>query len=369
MPFVRNAVDATASWRPLGFLRFVGSVFLFVVIWFAAPKVASAIIRLEDEKEIVVVLDSHMDGTILKEIDIGELVRGVSPTFRFRFVNRLSEDLRFAHIKVECSCTSARIPNEVISSGAELIGEVDFVVGKQERSLSKTFGLEISTKGGADRVLLRLKGRIKNVIAFPRDFFSVSVNEGDLKEGSKVVWSSPLVVSDDVNLDKIRISAKGELASKVTVSLDALGEPKARLEIKTKDLPLSGSANIDIVLEGGGVPPQTACVSFLIRQNVTLLPSVLFFSSTDIDHVEASGLVRVANKSGNVDLLLTRVVLESGEEIKGNLFSVGNGVWRLELVASKELLSAVRGKVREITVFMLLDQKPVELKARSSFKW
>jgi hypothetical protein len=67
--------------------------------------------------------------------------------------------------------------------------------------------------------------------------------------------------------------------------------------------------------------------------------------------------------------LLTRVVLESGEEIKGNLFSVGNGVWRLELVASKELLSAVRGKVREITVFMLLDQKPVELKARSSFKW
>jgi hypothetical protein len=221
-------------------LRFVGSVFLFVVIWFVAPKVASAIVRLEDEKEIVVVLDSHIDGTILKEIDIGELVRGVSPTFRFRFVNRLSEDLRFTHIKVECSCTSARIPNEVISNGAELIGEVDFVVGKQERSLSKAYGLEISTKGAADRVLLRLKGRIKNVIAFPRDFFSVSINEGDLKEGSKVVWPSPLVVSGDVNLDKIRIIAKGELAFKVTVSLDTLVEPKARFEIKTKDLGPSG---------------------------------------------------------------------------------------------------------------------------------
>jgi len=113
-----------------------------------------------------------------------------------------------------------------------------------------------------------------------------------------------------------------------------------------------------------------ASVSFRIRQTVSLLPSALFFSSTDIDQVEASALVRVTKKKSETDLLsLIRVVLESGEEIEGKLVSVGREVWRLDLKGRKEGLAANRGTVKDTKVTLMLGQESVELSVRSSFKW
>jgi len=353
--------------------RFLGSLFLLAGAQFvdASTALVSARAIWDDEtKEIVVVLDGHLDGTIVKEIDIGELVRGVNPTLRFRFENRLGSDLTFTQVKVECSCTATRIPNELVPQGSQLVGEVDLAIGKQEKNLTRTFGLEIDSNGAADRVLLRLKGRIKNVVAFPRYFYSVSIDEDTLRAGSKVVWTSPLVVSDDACLEKARLRASGDLACKVTLSLNKKEKPIARLEIVTRDLPSSGTADVQVALEGEGFPTQMVSVSFRIRKTVSLLPSALFFSSTDIDQVEASALVRVTKKKSETDLLsLIRVVLESGEEIEGKLVSVGREVWRLDLKGRKEGLAANRGTVKDTKVTLMLGQESVELSVRSSFKW
>lgn len=111
--------------------RFLGSLFLLAGAQFvdASTALVSARAIWDDEtKEIVVVLDGHLDGTIVKEIDIGELVRGVNQTLRFRFDNRLGSDLTFTQVKVECSCTATRIPNELVPQGSQLVGEVDLAI-------------------------------------------------------------------------------------------------------------------------------------------------------------------------------------------------------------------------------------------------
>ncbi|MCU0714126.1 MAG: DUF1573 domain-containing protein, partial [Pirellula sp.] len=318
---------------------------------------------LKKSDPFVVKLENPSFSTVHATIDIGSIQRGKTATIPLRFENLLDSEIKFNDVVVQCACTGARIPDETIKITQSIDGEVDLSISKGERMLTKVFSLEIKASGKVDRVLLDLKANISDVVAFNQELYSVAYDSERLASGKGITLSLPVIASADVDLSGVVVLTSGALNSKASKHITAeykpvVDEPPVKnavgvVAIRIDPQALSSESEyLTVNITGKHFEAQTAQIVLRKKLPISLIPEILFFSSTDLENVQAFGFIRVGSDLDASTMKLISVKLESGEVLDASLLKSSSKVARLELTCSKEKASNWTGGAKnlEITV-------------------
>lgn len=332
------------------------------------------------QQAFIVKLEKPSFSTVHATIDIGSIERGKTTIIPLRFENNLGADVTFKTVVVSCACTGAKIPDENMKVGQALSGEVGLTVAKGERSLSKVFSLEIKTTGFVDRVLIDLKADISNVVAFNQELYTVSIDTNRLQEKKKITLSLPLIASSGMNLDELCVSSSGALFEKarnsITTEYKAIPESSSMkglvgnviVEIDPGAI-VSDSEYLSVHIDGRYFDRETTQIVVRKKQPVSLIPETLYFSSTDLENIQAFGLIRLSGDLDASSLKLVSAKLDSGEVLESVLKVSGNKTARLDITCSKEEASKWKKSTRELKIVLECDGRQIPVNSRCHFQW
>ena len=328
---------------------------------------------------VVVKLVNPTFRTVHSTVEIGSIQRGRVTTIPLRFENDLGGDVAFKKVIVQCACTGAKIPEETLRSGGTIDGAVSLDVSKGYRGLSKVFSFEVTSVGSVERVLVDLKANISGVVAFSQDHYTASVDVASLQLGKPTKITIPVIASSEMDLSDAVASVSGPLVEKsgksVAVEYKSFKEHSSvegvvgsvEVQIASEAL-VSDSEYFTVELKSDYFPIQTVPVVVRKKLPVTLIPETLYFSSTDIESIQAIGLVRVANNLDGSSLKLISAKLETGEELKTSIV-VSNRSARLEITCSKEDVIELRNSTKNLEVLVECDGKQYLLHSKCRFQW
>ena len=255
-----------------------------------------------------------------------------------------------------------------------------WTVAKGERSLSKVFSLEIKTTGFVDRVLIDLKANISNVVAFNQELYTVSIDTNRLQEKKKITLSLPLIASSGMNLDELCVSSSGALFEKarnsITTEYKAIPESSSMkgfvgnviVEIEPGAI-VSDSEYLSVHIDGRYFDRETTQIVVRKKQPVSLIPETLYFSSTDLENIQAFGLIRLSGDLDASSLKLVSTKLDSGEVLESVLKVSGNKTARLDITCSKEEASKWKKSTRELKIVLECDGRQIPVNSRCHFQW
>jgi hypothetical protein len=331
-------------------------------------------------KPFVVKLENPSFSTVQATVDIGFIERGKTTIVPLRFESNLGGDVTFKTVVVQCACTGASIPDGIIKMGQSVDGEVGLAVSKNERSLSKIYSMEVKTAGSIDRVLIDLKASISGVVAFSQELYTVSIDSSKLQEEEKITLSLPVIASLDIKLEGIAVSVSGALFEKagksITAEYKTLSDPQLMkgavgsvvVQIQSSAI-LSDSEYLTVQIEGRSFPSETAQIAIRKKLPVSLIPESLFFSSTDLENIQAIGLIRIAKNLDASSLKVISAKMDNGEELDFTLSVAGSLTARIEFTCSKERASKWKKSTRIIEVLLECDGKQYPVSTRCHFQW
>lgn len=355
-------------------------------IFFYLPLVvvgsACASDRDEDAKvrePVLIKLADASYGTVQVNVDIGTVERGKNNVIPLKIVNGLTGSIQFSDVSVQCSCTGARISNDLIESGGFVLSEVDLSVSKGERSLSKVFALEIKGSGSAERVLLNLKAKIGNVISFSKDTYTIPIDSERAGSDDLMTAKFPIIASTDANLDGLSATLLGAFAVKsnnsTTAEFQKISETSKDSNIVgfvvvrfSPTLLTTDTEYFTIHLKSADNLEQFAQIALRKRLPIALSPETLFFSSTDLDNLHAFGLIRTTDKIDSSALSILSAKLDSGEDIETKLVKSGNSVSRIELSCTKERAVEWKGTPKIVKIKLRCEEKEYSIDARCFFQ-
>ena len=313
-------------------------------------------------------------------IEVGPIDRGKKTTIPLQFENNLDGEVIFKEVVLQCVCIAASIPSDSIKVREKLTGEIDLSVSKNEKSLQKVFSLEVKATGSVDRILIDVKAKISSVIAFSQELYSLPIDEERLKTGKLLTFKLPVIASEDMSLEDLSVSASTELNGKAVEITDVnfnrnrdddagkgyRGFAEVKLDPKTIE---SSTTYLKVELKGKHFETQVARVEIKKKQPVSIVPETLFFSSTDLENVQAFAIVRTDNHLNAKELKLISVNLIDGGVVDGVLTTSSSKVARLELTCTKERASQWKQSLKEIEVLLECkgERYPVLIKGR--FQW
>jgi hypothetical protein len=338
-----------------------------------------ASVSMGERPFVVVKLANPTFRTVHSTVEIGSIQRGSTTTIPFRFENNLGGDVAFKKVVVQCACTGAKIPEETIRSGETVDGAVNLDVSKGYRGLSKTFSFEVISVGSVERILVDLKASITGVVAFSQDHYTTSVDVASLQSGKPTKLTIPVIASSEMDLSDAVASVSGSLVEKsgksVAVEYKSFRE-KSSIEgvvgsVEVQIAPgalVSESEYFTVELKSSHFPMQTVPVVVRKKLPVTLIPETLYFSSTDLENIQAIGLVRVANDLDGSSLKLISAKLETGEELTASI-AVGNRSARLEFTCSKENAIKLKNSTKNLEVLVECEGKQYLIHSKCRFQW
>jgi hypothetical protein len=335
---------------------------------------------LKKSDPFIVKLENPSFSTVHATIDIGSIQRGKTTTIPLRFENLLDSEIKFNDVVVQCACTGARIPDDIIKISQAIDGEVDLSISKGERLLNKVFSLEIKAAGKIDRVLLDLKANISGVVTFNQELYSVAFDPERLASGKELRLSLPVIASQDVDLSGISVSTSGALNNRAGKHITAeckpiVDEPPVKngvgvvlVRIDPEALS-SESEYLSVNIAGKHFEAQTAQIVLRKKLPISLIPETLFFSSTDLENIQAFGFIRVGEGLDASKMKLISVKLESGEEIDAKLTSNSNRAAKLEIECSKEEAAPWKKTTKNIEILVECGGERFPINARCHFQW
>jgi hypothetical protein len=353
----------------------VACLFLSVACLAQESQVTSA-----EAEPFVVKLEKPSFSTVHAAIDIGSVERGKTTTIPLRFVNLLDSDIKFNDVVVQCACTGARIPDDTIKLSQSITGEVDLSISKGERLLNKVFSLEIKAVGKVERILLDLKANISGVVAFNQELYSVAFDSERLSSGKVIMLNLPLIASPDVDLNGLAVSTSGALHEKADRHIKAEYKPVVApppvknavgvVVVRIDPHALSSESEyLTVHVEGEHFEKQSAQIVLRKKLPVSLIPETLFFSSTDLENIQAFGFIRVAAELDASKMKLISVKLESGESLDAILSKSSSKVTRLELSCSKEKASEWMKTTKNVEIVVECGGEQFPINARCHFQW
>jgi hypothetical protein len=241
------------------------------------------------------------------------------------------------------------------------------------------FSLEIKATGNVNRILLDLKANITGVIAFNQELYSVAVDSERFAGGHEIILSLPVIASPDVDLAEVAVSTSGALHEKSNENITAEYRKLADqspvknavgvviLRIAPQALS-SETEYLTVSIEGKHFDKQITQIVLRKKLPITLLPETLFFSSSDLENVQAFGFIRVGAELDASTMKLISVKLESGESLDASLLTSSSKVARLELVCSKEKVSNWAKGVKNVEILVECGGKQFPIIARCSFQ-
>jgi len=331
-------------------------------------------------KQAIVNLSNSSFSTVHASIEVGPIDRGKKTTIPLQFENNLDGEVNFKEVILQCVCTAARIPSDTIKVGEKLVGEIDLSVSKNEKSLQKVFSLEVKATGSVDRILIDVKAKISRVIAFSQELYSIPVDEERLKAGKLLTLRLPVIASVDMSLKELSVSASADLNGKVAEITDVHFIPNSDddagkgyrgfVEVKLDPRTIeSSSTYLKVELKGEQFGTQVARVEIKKKQPVAIVPETLFFSSTDLENVQAFAIVRTDNGLNAKELRLVSVNLIDGGVVDGVLTASSSKVSRLELTCTKERASQWKQTVKDIEVLLECEGERYSVLIKGRFQW
>ena len=335
---------------------------------------------LKKSDPFVVKLEKPSFSTVHATIDIGSVQRGKTTTIPLRFENLLDSEIKFNDVVVQCACTGARIPDDTINISQAIDGEVDLSISKSERLLNKVFSLEIKATGKVDRVLLDLKANISGVVAFNQELYSVAYDSERLGSGKTITLNLPVIASQDVDLSEVVVSISGALNNKAGKHITAeykpvVDEPPVKNAVGAVVVRIdpealsSESEYLSVNIAGKHFEPQTAQIVLRKKLPISLIPETLYFSSLDLENIQAFGLIRVGEELDASKMKLISVKLESGEELEAKLTSNSNRAAKLVLQCSKESAATWKKATKNIEILVECGGERFPINARCHFQW
>ena len=336
-------------------------------------------VSIEERPFVVVNLANPTFRTAHSTVEIGSIQRGRTTTIPLRFENNLGSDVAFKKVIVQCACTGAKIPEETLRSGGTIDGAVSLDVSKGYRGLSKVFSFEVTSVGSVERVLVDLKANISGVVAFSQDHYAASVEVASLQLGKPTKITIPVIASSEMDLNDAFASVSGPLVEKsgksVAVEYKSCREKSSiegvvgsvEVQIAPEAL-VSDSEYFTVELKSDNFPIQTVPVVVRKKLPVVLIPETLYFSSTDLENIQAIGLVRVANNLDGSSLKLISAKLETGEELKTSIV-VSNRSARLEITCSKEDATKLKDSTKNLEVLVECEGKQYLIHSKCRFQW
>jgi hypothetical protein len=288
------------------------------------------------EKQVgTVTLRNSSFGTIVGEIEVGALVRGNTYVFGFDLKNDLKSDLELGSVKTECSCTGAKIPSGLLASGEAKHAEIRISVGIRERKSALLYTAELQTKGAADRVLLRMRGTIENLVAFENDMYSLEVGDSKSEDAGSLLV--PILTTSSALLTDCVVAISGDKLGNAEAShVEKDGRHFVLVTLKSKDASTSDGMDFTIAISGKGFEQQTAKVLIRKASEVRVFPIVLNFGSVDFESLQANCVLRISSEKIDASSFrITECSLEKGETESFELTPLSKGVFRLAIKIRK----------------------------------
>jgi hypothetical protein len=228
--------------------------------------------------------------------------------------------------------------------------------------------------------LIDVKAKISRVIAFSQELYSIPVDEEKLKAGKLLTLRLPVIASVDMSLEELSVSASADLNGKVAEITDVHFIPNSDddagkgyrgfVEVKLDPRTIESSTTyLKVELKGEQFGTQVARVEIKKKQPVAIVPETLFFSSTDLENVQAFAIVRTDNHLNAKELKLISVNLIDGGVVDGVLTASSSKVARLELTCTKERASQWKQSVKEIEVLLECDGERYPVLIKGQFQW
>ena len=341
---------------------------------FAASRLHGQAASDDRESRIEVKFDitSSIDGTVIKELDIGELKRGTRNRVFLDLTNKLVNPFAFLGASVACNCISTKIPQISLAADAHARLEFEFVVGLNEKKIQKSFGVEIRTAGSVDRVVLTFKARISGVVAFPEDEMVHDVRDYTDGTDPEKIIVLPLVVSDVALLSDASISVSEELFGKVSAQL-VRNDKSPQLELRFKAIKMTEDNQTGVVsLHGTAFANAELKVTLRRRKPIQVLPGTLVFGSKNDAMFSSSAIVKVRSGEPSIDMdLVVECYLPNRQPIKSSLSQLSRGIYRIEIEVPKSFAEEFRKSNPLISMQFQSPtaEKSLDLDVVSRFLW
>lgn len=291
--------------------------------------------KIVDRQVGTVSLRNSSLGTVEVEMEVGVLVRGNTYVFGFELKNELDSDLELGSVKTECSCTGAKIPNGSLASGEVKHAEIRISVGARERRSSQLYSAEIRTKGAAERVLLRVRGVIENLVTFDNEVYSLEVaNSNGEDTGSLLV---PVATSSSALLTDCVTTISGDNLGKAEAShIQKDGRHFVLVKLQGVNADAYDGKDFMIAISGKGFETQRATVLIRKATEVKAFPFVLNFGSVDFQSSQANCVLKVSSeKIDTSSFRISECLVEKGEFESFELTPLSRGVFRLAIKIRK----------------------------------
>ena len=208
--------------------------------------------------------------------------------------------------------------------------------------------------------------------------YSVAYDSERLASGKELTLSLPVIASQDVDLSEVVVSTSGALHSEAGKHITAeykpvVDEPPVKNAVGVVVVRIdpealnSESEYLTVNITGKHFEPQIAQIVLRKKLPISLIPETLFFSSTDLENIQAFGFIRVGEGLDASKMTLISVKLESGEEIDATLNTSSSKVAKLDLVCSKENASHWARATKNLEIIVECGGKKYPINARCSF--
>lgn len=211
-----------------------------------------------------------------------------------------------------------------------------------------------------------------------QELYSVAYDPVRLASDKAITLSLPVIASQDVDLSGISLSTSGALHNKAGNRIiaeykpvvdeppvkNAVGAVVVRIDPEALS---SESEYLSVNIAGKHFEAQTAQIVLRKKLPISLIPEPLFFSSTDLENIQAFGFIRVGEGLDASKMKLISVKLESGDEIDAKLTTSSRKVAKLDLVCSKEKASNWTRGTKNLDIIVESGGKKYPIKTRCSF--
>lgn len=223
-------------------------------------------------------------------------------------------------------------------------------ISSKESFPAKEFDVNIASTGIADRIVLKLKSKISDVVAFADREIFLNQRVDNTEEPIFRSKSVQLHVSSIDILEGAKIQFSKELeAVKATGEISVRGK-EASLNVR---IPISDQLEGTVTVIGEKFPPRTLPVVIQGSKRMTVSPRAIVFVSKDTLINYGTAIVRFDRSIGsklaaNKQLPHCSAKLPNGNEIATTLSRLTSEIYRIEFQINKDESMEYEGKWTDI---------------------
>ena len=287
-------------------------------------------------------------------IDLGLLEGRQEHVIDVHFFNTLDDSLVFATIKAGCSCTHIEAVSHEFPAGQKSVVRLKLVTPKStpEQGFTSTFTFMDADDLPVLNVVVRF--RLRGNLAVDRSGGNVLELVGEAGR-----WRIPIFFTEPILFENLQIDKVTSGLSGLAVALQA-DKSGSYLVIsasseKVDDNGLTGTITITDEVQGISCDAE-----FLVskRALVVVSPVIMGFRVQDeiLDTFLSNVLLKVTpDIDGNVSKLTQIKCVADGDSLKIESKELGNGIYRLRVIASANQLETQDDEYGKLTWELLLD--------------